>query len=730
MPRFVGFCAMLLSVIGLAIVPASGQDRMRVDPTVEARIDALLARMTLEEKVGQLNLVGNSKLVTADDVRSGRVGLILNLNVPEEIVYWQTLARSSRLGIPLMIGNDVLHGYRTIFPVPLAEASSFNPALAREAAMWAAREASAMGTDWIYAPMLDVGRDARWGRVVEGAGEDPFLAARMADAKVRGLREGGVVVGAKHFAGYGAVEGGRDFDLAPISEAQLRDVHLPPFRAAIEAGAESLMASFSAVDGVPATASRRLLVDILRAEWGFKGVVFSDWDAVNGLVAHAVAADRAAAASLALNSGLDVDMGSNVFSENLAAEVRAGRVSRPRLDEAVRRVLRLKFAVGLFDRTRIIRDAPEKMLVTPEARAVARRLADESIVLLKNQDELLPIHPEVRRIALVGGFASQPDHVNGPWGAQAEDRDAVSILDGMKARAAAGVTIDYVKACHHECMEDLGFAEAEAAARAADLTVVVLGEFAHHTGEAASRTILDLPGRQSELLARLVATGRPVVLVLTTGRPMPLVWADAKVPAIVQAFYPGSEGGNAVAGILFGDVNPSAKMAMTTARSVGQMPIYYALPPSGRPHVTEDKYTRGYRDETALPLYPFGHGLSYTRFAYADLKVEPATVKRGGTVRVSVTVTNTGGRRGKEVVQVYTRDLVASRSRPLRELKGFDKIELAPGEARRVSIDVPVDTLGFHDDRGNYRVEPGAFAVFVGGSSTATLSGGFSLSER
>lgn len=730
MVRVLAIWGVLVAILATMVAPAGAQGRMKLDPAIEARIGALLARMTLEEKVGQLNLVGNSKLVTPDDVRSGRVGLILNLNVQEEIAYWQGLATQSRLGIPLLLGNDVLHGYRTIFPVPLAEASSFNPALAEEAALWAAREASAMGTDWIYAPMLDVGRDARWGRVVEGPGEDPFLAARMAAAKVRGLRAGGVLVGAKHFAGYGAVEGGRDFDQAPVSEALLRDVHLPPFRAAIEAGAESLMAAFSAVDAVPATASRRLLVDILRREWGFEGLVFSDWDAVNGLVAHAVAGDRAEAARVALNAGLDVDMGGNVFIENLAAEVRAGRVKPTRLDEAVRRVLRLKFAAGLFERKSFTRPGAEALLVSPEARDVARRLADESIVLLKNAGDLLPIRPEVRRLAVIGGFASQPDHVHGPWGAQAQNEDAVSILEGLRARAGADVAIDYVKACHHECLEDQGFAEAEAAARAADLAIVVLGEFAHHTGEAASRAILDLPGRQNELLARLVATGRPVVLVLTTGRPMPLVWADTHVPAIVQAFYPGSEGGHAVAGILFGDVNPSAKMAMTTARSVGQMPIYYGLPPSGRPHNPEDKYTRGYRDESALPLYPFGHGLSYTRFAYTDLSVEPARVAPGGTVRVSVTLTNTGTRRGKEVVQLYTRDIVASRTRPLRELKGFDKIDLKPGESRRVGIDLPVSSLGFHDDRGRYRVEPGEFRVYVGGDSNATLEGRFTLAPR
>ncbi|MEJ1159894.1 glycoside hydrolase family 3 N-terminal domain-containing protein [Prosthecomicrobium sp. N25] len=725
-----GLAAVLSLLTGLALAaPAPASEPaprpFARDPGVEARIDALLARMTLAEKVGQLRQGGYAVGFDVEQARSGIIGSITNPVDPYEIAKIQKAARESRLGIPILIANNVIHGFRTLFPVPLGLAATFDPDLVETASEWAGRESAAVGLHWTLAPMVDLSRDPRWGRVVEGPGEDPHLAGRMAAAQVRGFLKGGIMASLKHYAGYGAAEAGRDYNSTEIAPNTLRDLYLPPFRAGVEAGALSVMSAFNALNGTPATAHKGLIDGILKTEWRFDGFVISDWDSVWELINHGHAADFPDAARKAILAGLDVEMAGDMFKTSLAAEVEAGRVPLARLDEAVRRVLRVKVRMGLFDRPDPDPAAAAAKLFTPEAQATARAAAVGSMVLLKNRWDVLPIAPTVRRIAVVGSLADSPADHMGSWGADGRQDDAVPTLGALRARAGSAVEITYAPGCKPDCRTDEGFAEAVEAARRADLVVAVLGEPWWLTAEGTSRTRLGLPNRQQALLEAVAATGKPVVLVVLAGRPMAITWAAEHVDAILYAFSPGTMGGPAIADVLFGDAAPSGKLPMTMPRAVGQIPLYYNHLPTGRPP-TGDHYSSKYIDEEVTPLYPFGFGLSYTTFAYADLKV-PATVRPGDTLQVSVDVTNTGRRAGSEVVQLYVRDLVGTKSRPVKELKAFRKIALASGETRRVRLDVPVADLGFHLDDGRYVVEPGRFRIFVGGSSTATMSADFDL---
>lgn len=713
--------ACLALPVAAAELPAG---RFPADPAVEARIDALLAKMTLDEKIGQMRQGGWSPDFNLDEARSGIIGSLTNAEDPYAIAAIQGAARASRLGIPLLFTHNVIHGFRTLFPVPLGLAATFDPALVEEASTWAGRESAAAGLHWTLGPMVDLTRDPRWGRVVEGAGEDPYLASLMSAAQVRGLAKGGITVSLKHYVGYGAAEAGRDYNSTYIPTAELHDLYLPPFKAGVEAGAQTVMAAFNALNGLPATANPKTLDGILKKDWGFDGFVISDWDSVMELKLHGVAGSDAEAARLAVNAGIDVEMAGDMFKNTLKDEIAAGRVAEARVDDAVRRVLRVKFRLGLFDKPDADPDAAAAQMVTPAARATARKIAADSIILLKNDRDLLPLKP-VRKLAVIGAIADEPGDHMGSWGAAGRREDTVTTLAALKT-ALPDTDIAYHPGCDDACAKDFDFTGAVQTAMSADLVVAVLGEPWYMTAEGTSRTKLGLPGRQQDLLDRLTATGKPVILVVLAGRPMAISDAVEHVSAILYAFSPGTEGGNAIVDVLTGKVSPAGKLPMTMPRSVGQIPIYYAHLPTGRP-ATADHYSSKYIDEAVGPLFPFGYGLSYGRFSYADLTVETPKLPRSGTVAVSVTVRNNGAMTAREAVQLYTHDRVASLSRPIRELKAIAKVELAPGESRRVRLEVPAENLGFHRDDGSYVVEPGDFDVYVGGSSEATLAGAFEI---
>ena len=713
-----------------AMLPFAGSSAGAADP--EARVEALLGQMTLAEKIGQLNLVPNEPGFGYEQVQQGLAGAVIGFTNAKEVKDVDAPARRSRLGIPLLIGLDVVHGLRTMFPVPLAEAASFDPPLAKAAAQMAARESVAIGLNWTFSPVADTARDARWGRMVEGFGEDVLLGRAFTAARVEGFHAGGLATTLKHFAGYGAAMGGRDYDVADLPTSTLFDLYLPPFRAGIEAGSESVMGAFSALNGLPATASPELMTGILRGRLGFQGFTVSDWFAIPELINHGVARDDADAARKALTAGIDMDMSSGVYAQHLAKEVDSGRLPIAAVDQAVRRVLRTKQRMGLLDsppfRPDMARLGPDGIPPPPsdEARALARRAAQDTTVLLRNEG-VLPLRDK-RRIAVLGAMAASKDTLSGPHAAMVRHDDTVTILDGLTRRAAqAGAEVAYAPGCEVECVSDRDFGAAMRAAQGADVAVVALGEPVPITGEGASRARLALPDRQAEFLDRVVATGKPVVLVLLSSRPVELGPVVDRLAGLLMAWYPGTEGGNALADLLFGDADPSAKLPITWPHVVGQVPLTYDRLPSGRPHDPQSRFTLRYADERLSPLYPFGFGLTYTRFTFSDLTINAPRLPRTDTLEASVRIANTGTRAGREVAQLYVRQLVASRSRPLRRLAAFEKVSLAPGEARTVTFRVPVETLGFHDDQGAYAVEPGPFQIFAGNSSDAALSADFEV---
>src|SRR5438874_8643139 len=592
--------------------------------SAEPKIDSLLARMTLEEKLGQLNQLSVDGQPSAEQlamVRKGLVGSLFNLTGAAATHAAQLVAvTDSRLHIPLIFGQDVIHGYRTIFPIPLGEAASWDPEAVQAAAHVAAAEAAAAGLHWTFAPMVDIARDPRWGRIAEGSGEDPYLGSAMAAARVRGFQgtdtraPDAVLATVKHFAAYGGAEGGRDYNTVDLSERTLREVYLPPYHAAIDAGAGSVMTSFNEIGGIPSTASPWLMTTLLRREWGFKGFVVSDWTAINELLNHGVAGTRGDAGKLALEAGVDMDMVSRIYVDDLPGLVRAGRIPVAVVNEAVRRVLRGKAALGLFDDPYhgANPELERAVLLAPEHRQLARRVAEESIVLLKNDGQLLPLGARARTVAVIGPLADDKVAALGSWPGRGDPRDAVTPLEGIKARAGSGsVSVVYAKGCGITDTTTAGFAEAVAAAKQADLAVLVLGEAGDMSGEAASRSDIDLPGVQPRLLEAISATGTPIVLVVMSGRPLTIPWAAEHVPAIVESWFLGVETGPALAAVLFGDVSPSGKLPATFPRSVGQRPLYYNHKNTGPP-TGPDKYTSKYTDLPVTPLFPFGHGLSYT----------------------------------------------------------------------------------------------------------------------
>ena len=729
--------AALPLVVALPCASSAAAQQPPLSPA-DRHIDSLIARMTLEEKLGQLNLPTVDNRPTPEQldlIRKGGVGGFLNLIGAAGTRAAQRVAvTESRLRIPLLLGYDVIHGYRTTFPIPLAEASSWDPEAAEAAAHVAAREAAAAGVNWTFAPMVDIARDPRWGRIAEGSGEDPYLGSEMAAARVRGFQGAdlraadAVLATAKHFAAYGGAEGGRDYNTVDVSERTLREIYLPPFRSAIDAGAGSIMTSFNEIAGIPSHANRWLVTTLLRGEWKYPGFVVSDYTGIAELQAHGVAGTRADAGRLALDAGVDMDMVSGIYLGDVPALVRAGKIRMATVDAAVRRVLHAKAALGLFDDPYhgSTEERERATLLAPAHRELARRVAREAIVLLKNDGDVLPIGSTRHTIAVIGSLADDRAAALGSWSGQGDPRDAVTVLEGIRARAGAGTEVRYAKGCGITDTTTAGYAEAVAAARGADVALLVLGEGADMSGEAASRSTLGLPGVQEQLLEAVQGTGTPVVLVIMSGRPLTVARAAEHVPAIVQAWALGVETGHALADVLFGDVPPSGKLPVTVPRTVGQVPIYYNHKNTGRPPA-DVKWTSKYIDLPSSPLFPFGHGLSYTTFGYKDLRLSAATIGSAETLRVSVTVTNTGAREGTEVAQLYFRDEVASVTRPVRQLAGFRRVTLKPGESRPIEFTLGPKQLGFYGQDMRFRVESGRYRVFVGGSSVGGVEGTFDV---
>ncbi|MET0388850.1 MAG: glycoside hydrolase family 3 N-terminal domain-containing protein [Polyangiales bacterium] len=715
-------------------------------PSAADPIEALLARMTLEEKVGQLSQWPGGTTPTGPkaaagsekDIRAGRIGSFIGVWGAETTRRLQKIAvEESRLHIPMLFSYDVIHGLRTIFPTPLAEAASWNPELAQSTARTAAIEATAWGLHWTFAPMVDIARDARWGRVVEGAGEDPFLGAAFAVARVRGFQGGNgrdatnMLATAKHFVAYGAAEAGRDYNVVDVSERALHEVYLPPFRAAVEAGVGSVMTSFNEIAGVPMHAHAGLVRDTLRTGWGFNGVVVSDYTGIKELLMHGVAKDRAEAGELGLRATIDVDMIGNVYLQDVPALVKSGRLPIGLVDDCVRRVLKAKQWLGLFDDPYRYSDTQRETarVLTPEARALSRSAAQQSIVLLKNERSLLPLRKDLGSVAVIGELAMDPNAVLGSWHAFGEPSDAVSVLDGIKRAVSPKTRIVYARGAAPNSTDTSGFTEAEEAARSADVVIAVLGESENQSGEARSRTFLGLPGAQQALLERLHATGKPIVLLVMNGRPLALGWSQQHVPAIVETWYLGTEHGNAVADVLFGDVNPSGKLPVTFPRNVGQAPIYYAHKQTGRPPSPKDPFTSKYIDVAWTPLYAFGHGLSYTEFRYDALQLSATKIGPTDPLKVKVKVKNTGKRAGTEIVQLYLRDDVGSTSRPVQQLRGFERVTLEPGASREVSFTLDQEDYALLDASFGRVVEAGTFTVMVGGSSSEVLRQPFEVTR-
>jgi beta-glucosidase len=715
----------LLLAARAAAAPALNAD-------VETKVETLLSQMTLEEKLGQLQQLdgeadGTPRPEHLALARKGLLGSVLNVRGAKNVNALQhAAAAESRLGIPLLFGFDVIHGYRTVFPIPLALASSWDPELVKSAARVAATEAEAAGVRWTFSPMVDVARDPRWGRIAEGAGEDPYLGSVMARAWVRGYQgddpsqPGYLAACAKHWVGYGAAEGGRDYNTTEISERTLRDVYFPPFKAAVDAGALTFMSAFNDLDGVPASANPFTLTQVLRGEWQFRGFVVSDYNAVHELINQGVAADGADAARLALTAGVDMEMVSRDYAENLPKLVKSGKVPMSVVDEAVRRVLRVKVQLGLFDRPYADADRERTAMLTDANRAEARVAAGRSLVLLRNDGGVLPLSKTVGRVAVIGPLADDRAATLGSWTGDGRIDDARTILAGVRsALPAASVLASTGGAIG--ALTDADIADAAKTAAAADEVVLVLGETGDMSGEASGRSALDLPGRQLELAKAALAAGKPTAVVLLNGRPLTLGALLDAAPAVLEAWQPGTQGGDAVADALFGDVDPGGKLTATFPRSVGQVPIYYDHMNGGRP-ASAEHYTSKYIDAPWTPQFPFGWGLSYTTFTVSGLAVDPPSIAADGRADVRVYVENTGARAGDEVVQLYLRRRAASVTRPVAELKGFQRVTLAPGEKRRVDFTLGPNELAFLGRDMKFAVEPGDYEITVGTSSVGGLT--------
>jgi beta-glucosidase len=765
----VAILALSTTIAGGVVAATQPSDERALQPTrqpanrgIESQVNRLLSRMTLEEKLEQIQLLPDF-LVTEAEVRKG-LGSVLSVTDPARIRELQRIAvEESRLKIPMLFAFDTIHGFRTVFPIPLGAGASFDPKVAFDDHTYGARESAAVGLKQTYAPMVDVSHEPRWGRIAEAAGEDPYLNSVFAAARVKAIQGGDysapdkLVASPKHFAAYGQPESGRDYNTTDMSIQRLWNFYLPPFKAAIDAGADTAMCGFNALNGVPACGNGYLMNQILKGQWDFDGFIESDWTAVAemracppknpdaGECGHGVAEDGPAAAALALNSGVDSEMTSTLirdFGEQLLDE---GRISRKRIDDAVRRILRIKFRAGLFENPYASFEPAEAeaQMLLPDAVAAARNAASRSMVLLKNEGGILPFDP-TKKTAVIGPLAKNQHDMLGPWWGAGRDADAVTVLDGINAQSPGAIYAEGCKLSNAEpappppafdpegCGSDAGFAEAMAAAQAADQVVLALGETREMSGEAAARSTLDLPGRQEELIQAIKeavkATGKPFAVVLFNGRPLALEDVVADVPAILEAWFPGVQAGHAVADVVFGKVNPGGKLPVSFPRRLGQVPIYYNHERTGRPCNPDQKWNSRHRDiPSCSPLYVFGYGLSYTTFEVSNLKLSSRSVSRKGRITASVTVRNTGSRRGDEVVQLYIHDPVASISQPVRRLRGFERVTLNPGETRTVEFTLDKSDFGFYDNRGRFVVEPGQIDVYAGSSSDADLKKSFTV---
>ena len=726
---------------------------------LDSRVDSVLKLMTLEEKIGQLNQYNGFWEITGptpkdgqaakkyENLKKGLVGSMLNVKGVKDVRALQKIAvEETRLGIPLLFGFDVIHGYKTISPIPLAEAASWDLAEIKKSAAIAAEEAASVGLNWTFAPMVDIARDARWGRVMEGSGEDPFLGSQIAVARIQGFQgedlkaKNTILACAKHFAGYAFAESGRDYNTVDIGESTLQNIVFPPFKASVDAGVRTFMNSFNELNGIPATGNKYLQRQILKGDWGFDGFVVSDWGSINEMIAHGYAKDNKQAAEIAINAGSDMDMESSAYVAHLADLVKEGKVKESLIDDAARRILKVKFELGLFDNPYLYCDENyEKATVGKKAfHDGVLEMAKKSIVLLKNEKELLPLKKSGQKIVLIGALANDKTSPLGSWRIAADDETAVSVLEGMNeykgnqltyvkgANVAEGRT-EFVWETKINTTDKSGFAEAITAAKGADVVVMVLGEHGLQSGEGRSRTDIGLPGVQQELLEEVYKVNPNIVLVLNNGRPLAIPWADEKIPSIVEAWHLGTQSGNAIAQVLYGDYNPSGKLPMTFPRNVGQVPIYYNYKNTGRPLMSEPEsvFWSHYSDEKNTPLYPFGYGLSYTKFEYSNLELNQKSFSGDETIEVTVSVKNTGKYTGKEVVQLYIRDLFASVTRPVKELKGFEMIELQPNETKKVHFTINKKTIEFFTANSKWEAENGDFKLFVGGNSVKTLETDF-----
>jgi beta-glucosidase len=757
----VSILAVVAAAAGGVVAATQSSDEQALRPTrepadrrIESRVNHLLSKMTLEEKLWQIQLLPDF-LVTDAGVRQG-LGSVLSVTDPVRIRQLQRMAvEESRLGIPILFAFDTIHGFRTVFPIPLAAGASFDPQVAFDDHTYGARESAAVGLKQTYAPMVDVSHEPRWGRIAEAAGEDPYLNSVLGAARVKAIQgrdysaPDKLVASPKHLAAYGQPEAGRDYNTTDMSLQRLWNLYLPPFKAAIDAGADTAMCSFNAINGVPGCGHDYLMNEILKGEWDFDGFVESDWTAVaemracppvmpnSGECGHGVAADGPGAAELALESGVDSEMTSTLirdFGEQLLGD---RRISMKRIDDAVRRILRVKFRAGLFENPY----APytpaeaEAQMLRPDAVAAAREAAGRSMVLLRNEGGILPLDP-AGKTAVIGPLAKNQHDMLGPWWGAGRDSDVVTVLDGINEQSpgatyAQGCQLSNTEPPHTDpegCGSEAGFAEAVAVASAADQVVLALGETREMSGEAAARSTLDLPGKQEDLIRAIKATGKPYAVVLFTGRPLALEDVVGDTPALLEAWFPGVQAGHAVADVVFGKVNPGGKLPVSFPRRLGQVPIYYNHERTGRPCNPDVKWNSRHRDiPSCSPLWEFGYGLSYTTFEVSNLQLSSSSVSRHGSIKASVTVTNTGGRAGDEVVQLYIHDPVASISQPVRRLRGFERVTLGPGQSRTVTFTLDRSDFGFFDDRGRLVVEPGQIDVYAGSSSAAELKKSFTV---
>ena len=756
------YCIITLIILTLNGCQTSVDNFNNDSNVINRKVDSLLSIMTIDEKIGQMNQYNGFWDVTGpapkngdakfkfNNLKKGLVGSMLNVRGVEEITALQKIAvEQTRLGIPLIIGNDVIHGYKTLSPIPLAEAASWDLEEIENSARIAALEASAAGTNWTFAPMVDISRDARWGRVMEGAGEDPFLGSLIAAARVRGFqgddlsKHNTIAATAKHFAGYGFAESGRDYNTVDVSKNTLYNIILPPFMATLDAGVRTFMNGFNELDGVPVTGSLFLQRDLLKGEWNFDGFVISDWGSIQEMIPHGYAKDGAHATELAIKAGSDMDMESHLYIKNIKELVESKKIDIKLIDDAVSRILRVKFELGLFDDPYKYLNAEreKEVLYHPDNQKGVLEMAKKSIVLLKNKTNLLPLKKENQTIALIGALANDNNSPLGNWRTNSDNNSAITVLEGMQAypknkliyKRGADVNLNKggVVKFHEKVIinenDKSGFSAAKSAAKNADVVVMVLGEDGFQSGEGRSRTSIGIPGVQQELLEEVYKVNKNIVLVLMNGRPLNINWADKNIPSIVEAWQLGTQTGNAVAQVLYGDYNPSGKLPMSFPRSVGQIPIYYNYKNTGRPGPKKEIFWSHYNDEVNTPLYPFGYGLSYTSFEYSNIKIDNKNLTPDETLNVSVDLKNSGNYSGKEVVQLYIKDRFASVTRPVRELKGFEMVSLNPGETKTINFEISESLLKFYTANETWESESGFFDIFIGTNSNANLKESFEL---